>query len=105
MRMSYDESPKELIFQYRDDVRARFPKRQQMEEAILFLKQNGFNLMNSEIILELAYNLSAKESKLAVRFSQAWQTDLHTSEVVRNSAKKALEEGTFAKKDNPNLEE
>lgn len=64
-------SPTELV----REVQTRYPSKCQIEAAIGYLKEQGYDRADSMVVLQRVYGMSPNESKLFIHHSEAWELD------------------------------
>jgi hypothetical protein len=57
------------------NVQKEFPSVDQVQQAITYLKENGYDRADSMVVLQRAYGISPNESKMMIHHSLAWSAD------------------------------
>lgn len=63
--------PAELV----KSVQKIYPSIGQVQQAMAYLKENGYDRGESMVVLQRAYGVSSNESKLMIHHSTAWSAD------------------------------
>lgn len=64
-------NPADLI----KSIQTKYPSVGQVQQAMAYLKENGYDRGDSMVVLQRAYGVSPDESKLMIHHSTAWSAD------------------------------